>query len=292
MSRRLLTVAVLMTSLSVFCASALGQSLVREEGANAAALGVADAVRSTAVGSTSLFFNPAAMHQMLQYAIETGYQYNSPTAGHVFTTSVVDSATNQMLAMGLSYSYVTGEELTTDLDRSGHMLRIAMASGYRGKDFSVHAGIGMRYLSLTIDDDANAEAFTLDAGVLITLANMFRLAVVGHNLIETDLSETPRQLGLGASVLWKRLILSFDAVLDFETLDETEAQYNVGLEYAIGGQVPVRVGYQHDQIMNMQSITGGIGYVSRVMALDFGFRQNLERKDDNIFSFNVKAFIP
>lgn len=293
MYRRSISLSLSLLSFVALMATAEAQQIhAREEGASASALGVADAVRSTAVGASALFFNPAAMHQMLQYAIESGYQYHSPTAGHIFNASIVDSATNQMLAMGLAYSYVTGEEQSTSLTRTGHMLRVGLATGYRTREFSIHAGVGVRYLSLTIDDDASAEGFTLDTGILFTLNNMFRLAVVGHNLIETELSETPRRLGVGGSVLWRRFLVSFDSVLDFETLEDTEAQYNVGMEYSIGGRVPLRVGYQNDKIRGTQAITGGIGYVSRVVAMDFGFKQNLDDKRDNIFSLNVRAFIP
>lgn len=274
-------------------AAAAQQSNGREEGANAASLGVADAVRSSAVGPTALYFNPGAMHQFRQYTIETGYQFVSPYDGHVFTASIVDSATNDMLSAGFSYSYLMGHEMQNeDTDRTGHMVRAALASGYRSEDFTVHAGVGIRYLDLTVGADGVADGFTMDVGVLVVFKGMFRIAVVGHNLIETDLSETPRRLGLGASVLYHSLLVSFDSVVDFESLDSTEAQYNVGVEYAIGGQVPLRIGYQYDRILDRMAITGGIGYVSRVIAVDFGFAQNLDNQQDNIFSLNVRAFIP
>ena len=264
----------------------------REEGANATSLGVSDAVRSTAVGTTALYFNPAAMHQFRQYAVETGYQFVSPYDGHVFSVGVVDSATNEMLAAGFSYSYLMGHELGNDIERTGHMIRGGLASGYRSQSISAHAGVGIRYLDLTVGDEGTADGLTLDAGALIVLSNMFRLAVVGHNLIQTDLSETPRQLGLGASVLWYSLLISFDAVLDFETRETTEVQYNGGLEYAIGGQIPLRLGYQYDRLTDRQQVSGGIGYVSSVLAIDFGFSQSLHDETDNIFSLNTRVFIP
>ena len=275
-----------------------GPASAREEGANASSLGVADAVRSSAVGTTALYFNPAAMSQFMQYAVETGYQFVSPLDGHVFTASVVDSATNQGLAAGFSYSYITGHEFDTDLDRTGHMVRGGLATGWRGRNIALHAGIGLRYLDLSIGEDTTASGLTLDAGALMVLGDMFRVGVVGDNLIAADLTETPRRLGIGTSLLYHSLLVSFDAVLDFETLTDeagdavTEAQYNTGLEFAVGGQVPLRVGYQYDKIVERQSITGGIGYVSRVVAVDFGFSQNLDNKDDNIFSLNVRVFVP
>ncbi len=264
----------------------------REEGANSASLGVGDAVRSSGVGTTALYFNPAGMHQFLQYAVETGYQFIAPLEGHAFTASMVDSATNRALAAGISYTYITGNELLTDLSRSGHMIRGGLASGWHGKNLSVHAGAGIRYLSLDIDG-GSATGFTMDVGALLVVNGMFRLGIVGHNLIETQLEETPRRMGIGTSLLYYSLLVSFDAIMDFESnAEQTEVEYNAGLEYAISGTIPLRVGYRHNEYLDQRYVTGGIGYVSKVVAVDFGFAQSVDKKDDNIFSLNVKAFIP
>jgi hypothetical protein len=278
---------VFLLTIFAFTTNATAQ---HEEGANAVSLAVADAVRSSAVGSTALYFNPAAMHQFIQYSVETGYQFLNSNQGHVFTASAVDSATNQSLAAGMSYSYIRGDS-PANLDRKGHQIRGGMATGYRGRDFSGHIGVGLRYLDLTVDDEKKDD-ITIDVGGLLVFNNILRIAAVGHNLIESDFIEAPRRVGLGTSLFYKGFLVSFDTVLDFETLSHTEAQYNLGAEYAIANQLPLRVGYQMDKISDTQYITGGLGYVSRTVAIDFGFRQNLKNKDDNIFSFNLRFFIP
>lgn len=264
----------------------------REEGASANSLGVADAVRSSASGPAALFFNPAGMHQFMSYAVETGYTYSQPLDGHVFSIGIVDSATNGNIAAGVSYTYIHGNEAFSDTDRTGHNVRFALASGYRGKDWSLHAGVGGRYLDLTIGGSGEASAFTLDSGLLFTYNGMFRLGVVGHNLLPTNMSEARRAVGLGTSFYYESLLIGFDAVLDFETFEDTKAQLNAGIEYAIGGRVPIRVGFQHDQVVDRQYVTGGIGYVSRIVAADFGFAQSVENPEDNVFSINVRVFIP
>lgn len=279
-------------SLSLLLATLAAPAWAREEGATASSLALSDSVRSSAVGPSALFFNPAAMHQFTQYTVETGYQFVAPIDGHVFTAGLVDSATNQAIAAGFAYSYVTGSELSSDLNRSGHLIRGGLASGYRGKKWAVHGGVGIRYIDLEVGDGGEATGFTVDVGALFVFDNMFRVAVVGHNLIETNLAETPRRMGVGTSILISHFLASFDAVIDFETSEKTEAQLNGGLEYAIGGQVPLRVGYQYDRITDSQFISGGIGYVSRVVAADFGFRQNLNSGTDNIFSLSVRVFVP
>jgi hypothetical protein len=152
--------------------------------------------------------------------------------------------------------------------------------------------VGGRYLDLTIGGSGEASAFTLDSGLLFTYNGMFRLGVVGHNLLPTNMSEARRAVGLGTSFYYESLLIGFDAVLDFETFEDTKAQLNAGIEYAIGGRVPIRVGFQHDQVVDRQYVTGGIGYVSRIVAADFGFAQSVENPEDNVFSINVRVFIP
>ncbi|MFT5429543.1 MAG: hypothetical protein ACI9OJ_000214 [Myxococcota bacterium] len=272
--------------------SASGQ--YREESAPAQGLGLADAVRSSATGPTALYFNPAGMHQMLHYAIEAGYTYNQAFDSHAISASIVDSATNEHIAAGFGYAYITGSELAdADSSRSGHLIRGALASGYRFDGGSVHLGVGIRYLSLSIGEDGSAEAFTMDTGLMIVYQNMIRFGIVGHNLLETDVSETPRRLGTGISLFTSGLLVGFDVVMDFETLESTEAKYNVGIEYTAAGIVPIRLGYTNDQVFGgRQLITGGIGYVSRVVAADFSFGVNPTDSDDAIFSFNARFFVP
>ena len=264
----------------------------REEGASANSLGVADSVRSSASGPAALYFNPAGMHQFMSYAVETGYTYSQSLDAHVASVGIVDSATNGSIAAGIAYNYIHGSEYFSDVDRTGHNVRFGLASGYRGQDWSIHAGVGGEYLDLNIGPSGNASAFTLDAGLLFTYKGMFRLGAVGHNLIETELSEARRTMGLGTSFYYESLLIGFDAVLDFETKAATEAQLNAGIEYAIGGRVPLRVGFQYDQVVGRQYVTGGIGYISRIVAADFGFAQNVENKSDNIFSINIRVFVP
>lgn len=265
----------------------------REQGASGSALGVGDAVHSTAVGPAAVFFNPAGLHQFIQYAIETGYQFDQPYGGHVFAASAADSASNQWVAMGTTYSYFFGHELATDESRRGHSFRVAAATGFRGESYSLHLGTTYRYMQIDVGDSGKSVAHSMDVGALITVKGLFRFGITGHNLIPTGLSEAPRQLGMGVSVFYQNFLGAFDAVLDFDSkVGKTDANLHVGLEYAIAGIVPLRLGYIADRIGGTHYVTGGIGYVSKYVAVDFGFRQSVIDGKDNLFSLNVRAFIP
>ncbi len=279
----------------VACSTFVGTATAQDLSNTAAGTALSGAVRSAAVGPTALVYNPAAMHQIIQYSIDTGYHYNAPARGHAFTAAIVDSKTNQDIAAGISYTYIMDESFANNgglADRIGHMIRAGFASGYRTDGMALHIGMGIAYLDSDLEGDNRNKAFTLDAGALLVVNNIFRIGVVGHNLIESKTTELPRQLGVGASILVSGFLASFDAVLDFETLDKTTNQYNVGLEYSVAERFPLRVGYQYDEIVDARYISGGIGFVAQTMGFEFGFRQNIDNKEDSFFAFNLRTYLP
>jgi hypothetical protein len=101
-----------LAGLGALVASALAAppAAAREDGAPAAALGLADAVRSSATGAAGLYFNPAGMGLNHQYSFEAGYSFTKDQPGHAVGASAVDSKTNPALAMGMAYTFITSEE--------------------------------------------------------------------------------------------------------------------------------------------------------------------------------------
>jgi len=279
--------------LALFCSTGVAQA--QDLANTAAGTALSGAVRSAAVGPTALAYNPAAMHQVLQYAVDTGYYYNAPSSAHGFTAAIVDSKTNQMLAAGFSYTYLMDQSLGANqklMDRSGHIVRGALASGYRSQGLNIHVGSSITYFDSDLSGGDRTKSVTVDAGILAVINDMFRLAVVGHNLVESKSDDLPRRLGIGTSIFFSSFLLSFDAVLDFETLDHTAALYKVGTEYSIAERFPIRVGYEYNDLIQEQYISGGVGFVTQVIGFEFGFRQNLTDKKDNLFSFNLRAYLP
>lgn len=274
---------------------------VREGAAGMGALGKADAVRASGFANDALYFNPAAMAQVMMYSIETGYTYQNEVMGHVFDVSIVDSTTNQYIALGLGYSYFDTQQLRgatipgTD-SRSGHQLRAALASGYRGKDFSAFAGAGVRWMNLKIADNDPLDPVTMDAGILLVIKDLVRLGVTGHNLIEhpDERLEMPRQIGVGTSVVVSQFLAEFDAVVDFDSRDDTRAQYSVGLEYDVAGMLPLRIGYMYSDILERHRISAGLGYYSQVVAVDLGYMQDVSSADksDATVGLDLRIFLP
>ncbi len=286
-------------ALTAAVAAAPAPASARDEAAPANALGVADAVRGTATGLSALVFNPAGMSLIRQYALDVGWTYQDALDGHGLNASAVDSSTNPALALGVSYTYVSSE--LGVLDRDGSRIRGALSTGFRGQDFGLYVGLGGQYTDLTIgasDGDVgpqdDVEFFTLDGGLLLQLGSMFSLGVTGHNLIDTKaVAEAPRSIGFGAAALFDALTLSFDAVLDLQSLeDETATHWAFGAQYLIEGLVVVRAGFGIDGLTDTNRFSVGAGYVSKALAVDVGFSRTLSDEATNTFAVNARLFLP
>jgi len=272
----------------------------REDGAPAMSLGTGDAVRASAVGSSALYFNPGGMPRLKQYAIEAGYSFLNTLGGHSFGVGMVDSATNDALAMGFQYNYVLGKR--DGRDREGHNLRGGLATGYATKDFAIYGGLGVRYTNFIVgagDDPKNAESddiefFTLDAGLVLTISDMFRIGVVGQNLLDAkNVREAPRSVGVGVGLQLEAFELNIDANLDIQTDPETPlVSWHFGAQYLIENLVVVRLGFVYDQGTDDKRIAGGASYVSKLVGVDLGFQQSIDNGDDTIFSLGVRVFLP
>ena len=272
----------------------------REDGAPAVSLGSGDSVRASAVGTSALFFNPGGMPRVKQYAIEAGYNFLNTLGGHSFGVSMVDSATNDALDMGFHYNYILSKR--DGKDRDGHSLRGGLGTGYATQDWAIYGGIGVRYTSLAVgktDNGINAEVddiefFTMDAGLVLTISDMFRLGVVGQNLIDTkSLRDAPRTIGVGAAVQVDAFELGVDANVDIGTdLSTPLVSWHFGAQYLIESMVAVRLGFVYDQGRDDKRIAGGASYVSKLVGVDLGFQQSLDNGDDTIFSLGVRVFLP
>lgn len=298
-------------SITALCLLIASAAQAREEGAPATALGMSDAVRAAAVGTTGLFFNPAGIGLVSQYAVEAGYSFAPDLAGHAVGAYAVDSRTNQALAMGTGYTFIfsevpglNSEGKTIMRDRTGHQVRAGLASGWDWDNFGFRVGVGVRYQTLTVgssDNYANGqhddvEFFTMDAGLVLDIYQMFRVAVVGHNLIDTGpnaRSTSPRSIGLGAAGMFDAFQVTFDADLDVMTDSSgVLASYGVGAQYLIAGIIVVRAGFGYRGLDADKSLSAGVGYMSSSLAADVSFSKSIDDADAAVLSLSIRYFLP
>ena len=274
---------------------------IREDGAPTSSLGMADAVRANATGATALYFNPAGMSLLRQYAIEAGYNFANALDGHTFNTSIVDSKTNGALGMGFGYAYVSS--VLSGKDRDGHTMRGALSTGYRGKGFSIYIGASVRYAELAkgeADTEENGlsddtKFITMDAGLIATLGQYFSLGVVGRNLIDAKaLHEAPRSVAFGIAGSYKGFRVSADLDLDIQTNEDEKpiVGYAIGAQYLIRGMILLRAGFTGAGVSGENKLAFGAAYISKTMGVDVGVRHNLDRSVDTHFGLSVKFFLP
>jgi len=266
-------------------------TLAREEGAPASALGTADAVRATSVGTAGLYFNPAGMGLVSQYAIEAGYTYSGNLDAHAVGAAAVDSKTNQMIAMGVGYAFLLGEE--DGHSRDGHQIRGGFASGWESEDFGFHLGAVGRYFTLNRQGLSDSEFFTLDVGVILEIMQMFRIGVVGTSLIDTKTEEAPRQVGVGGAFTYGAFQASFDVNMDIQTDPESLfPEYGAGAQYLIENIFVVRAGFSMGGIEEHKTLALGAGYVSTALAADVSFSKRTDIAGGAVVSLAVRYFMP
>jgi hypothetical protein len=276
---------------AVLIVTAAPSTLAREDGAPAAALGTADSVRATAVGAAGLYFNPAGMGIASQYAIEAGYSYSDTMKAHAVGAAAVDSKTNQAFAMGVGYTFLLGQG--EGFERDGHQIRGGLAGGWDFGGVEFRVGVGGRYLTLDRLAGSDPNFFTLDAGIIVEVMQMFRVGLVGQNLIDTKTEYAPRQLGAGAAFTYEAFQASFDVNLDLQTdPDNLFAQYSGGLQYLFGGIVVARAGVSFGGLEDHTSVAFGLGYVSTTLALDAGFSTYVDISGGALFSMSLRYFLP
>ena len=263
----------------------------REDGAPAAALGTADAVRATAVGASGLYFNPAGMGIASQYAIEAGYSYSDAMQSHAIGAAAVDSKTNQAFAMGVGYTFLLGQG--EGFERDGHQIRGGLAGGWDFGEVEFRVGVGARYLTLDRLAGSDPNFFTLDAGIIVEVMQMFRVGIVGQNLIDTKSDYAPQQLGVGAAFNYDAFQASFDVNLDLQTdPDNLFPQYSAGLQYLIAGIVVARAGVTMGGIEDHTAVAFGLGYVSTSLAVDAAFSTYADVSGGTLFSMSLRYFLP
>ncbi|MEZ4432189.1 MAG: hypothetical protein R3F65_07215 [bacterium] len=109
--------------------------------------------------------------------------------------NIVDSKTQQNLAVGVSYGYQFTDS-DAPVRSEGHDVRLALSHPVSDR---FHMGVGLRYLHLDREADEgeveDLKGFTLDAGLLFDLGEGAACGGEWENLIDLDDASVPRLLG-------------------------------------------------------------------------------------------------
>ncbi|MBM4394691.1 MAG: hypothetical protein FJ087_03260 [Deltaproteobacteria bacterium] len=263
----------------------------REPGASARALGVGDAVQAIGLGTAGLYFNPATLSQIQQYAIDAGYGYDHQRGVHNAHVSISDSQTNPEFAGGVGYTYFRSDRVAASFQ--GHDVRAALSAMFGSEAVSFGFGAGFRYLKVSGDLASDSvSAPTLDLGALLGVADKFWLGIAGQNLITFSSAHAPRTLGIGAGATVSIVNIGSGVVLDFETKDETLASPAGGIEVVVMNALAIRSGFTWDRGTGQKRMTGGLGYISQFVGVDLGYGHDVTNRDNWLLQSSIRVFLP
>ncbi|MFH1532579.1 MAG: hypothetical protein ABIK09_17785 [Pseudomonadota bacterium] len=269
--------------------------------------GLAGAGRSFATASNALFLNPAGLALVTQYVIEGVYSVGFDPLTHAVGTNWTDSYMNPWAAAGLGYSYLEGPDDGT-LSKGAHALNGGLAFPVLKGDTKLIFGTNIHWFREMKGklNGKNRDLVTADLGVILSIQDMFRLGVVGYNLLSLVDSKYKPGLGVGASLWWNRLVLAFDVIADWDHFDEdkaalglsgTDAVSAFGMTYAGGVIVAasnmfmVRAGASHDQLNVRTEVSMGLSFMfPKGFGLEVGYHANVSDWEDSFLSVGLQLY--
>lgn len=236
--------------------------------------------RSLAMGGTygasgrsadAIFGNPASMSMIPAYRVSFAGGWSPDTKSGLANAALMDSKSGPV-AGGLSYNYVSGGR---GVDRrDAHITTVATSLPLF--EFLL-AGFSTHYVVMT--GARNANAMTVDGGVVIRFGEAFQLGASGHNLIPIYNPDLP--LYWRGSMGFDLKFLNVAADVRMEP-DRAISPYslNAGLELAFISWLPLRGGWSTDFADHSHTVSGGLGFDWGSGGLDFGYRQRLGASPD------------
>ncbi len=269
--------------------------------------GLAGAGRSFATASNALFLNPAGLALATQYAIEGVYSVGFDPVTHSVGTNWTDSYMNPWVAAGLGYSYLEGPADGT-LSKGAHALNGGIAVPALKGPTKLIIGTNFHWFRELAGSakGGKRDLFTMDLGVILSIKDMFRFGVVGYNLLSLVDSKYKPSLGVGASFWWKRLVVAFDVVADWDHFDEsktglglsgTDAVSDFGMSY-MGGIIiaaskmfMIRAGASHDQLNVRTEASLGLSLMlPKGFGMELAYHANVLDWEDSFLSVGIQLY--
>jgi hypothetical protein len=239
-------------------------------------------VRASAVSTSALAYNPAALVLGRLYHIEGVVDYSSAWSGAALGAAVVDSSTSR-IAAGIAFrGFLSGDVGVGGIDG-----RAGLAFPFSDQ---VSIGLGGRYLSLEYDNVTSAgrktetglvQGFTMDASVRVAPVPAFSIAALAVNFIDLDSPYAPVMVG-GSLAYTAASIVTFglDTLVDISTFKTAGVNIGGGVEFLIANIAPVRLGYAFDTKRELHILSGGAGYTDRSVGFDLSIQQQVSGEND------------
>jgi hypothetical protein len=296
MQSRLVGGGILALLFSLVSGEAHAQSVT--EALSPRSVGMGEALRGAATGALAPLLNPAGAALTKSYVFEGFYGFRPEDHSHVEAVSLCDSVTTNVAAC-LSYDHLSAspEYMLGTGERSSH--RFALTTAVPVSD-AIFFGITQKYViydeTMMLDPVVQVEkkGYLVDFGLTLKVMDTLNLGVAGYNLIGADDAEYSRALGGGlAWNILPNLLAAFDARYNFIT--ET-TRLGGGMELfwnsVDDAGMPLRFGCVHDTLGNVTALTGGLGFVSSRVGIDFSLRKDISNGDELMMQASLRLFFP
>lgn len=236
-------------------------------------------------GNDGLFVNVASIAARRRYAVDTMLlvdRRGADTVGQWYGTSVVDSMSSPVTA-AVAYARAQKGEYT------GNEWHLALAGPVMEK---LYVGVAGKYYSLK--GPQNVSAATVDAGLFWQVADYVSVGAAAYNLVPIgNAAIGPRGAGAGLAVGSDQSVqFTADWRTDFDRHDKTTNRYGIGAEILLGQLVPIRGGWQRDEVLDIDWWSIGAGLVSQSgVALDIGYRQGVKEPSARTIAASLRVFL-
>jgi hypothetical protein len=246
-------------------------------------LGLAGAYTAIADDAAAIFMNPAGLAQRRAYTVDINYQTDKVPDSKLSGISIIDSQTTS-LAVGLAY-YKMERDYYPALSDKEEAFALALSEMYSPNLF-----IGLTYKYLKQRHDTKNDD-TGDFGILYRFDPQLSFALVGKNLIDTEIEEMHKLYTGGISYITKiGLGLSFDITKDDSTKAEKDITYSCGVDFLGLRGIKLRGGYMVDKIQDKKFYSFSVGYETSGFSLGYAVLRDEVDQDNIIHNFSLKMF--
>lgn len=245
---------------------------------HARAIGMGGAYEALGYGADAIRGNPAALSLYKRFILELNGSWDVPLGYGAASVRTADSST--FVAAGVAYDFAT---YGSDARRWAHLVTVAAAVPALKW---LHLGLAL--VNHNILGASSTNSVTLNAGILFRPVQWLTFGASAHNIISNFNVDIPRYFVASAgAIIVNQVTLAFDAHFDINK-SYLRMAYHGGAEWLIAKMVPVRLGYEYNDIVGAQYVSGGIGYFSAGSGVDIAYRHELNGRGGKMVTLTLK----
>ncbi len=234
--------------------------------------------RGTAEPTDSLYLNPAMVSQLSSKYFSFNYAKNN------WGLSIADNGREVLFPAGLQY--VRKETNTLDTQQ----ISLLLSQGF-WQNFSIGANISMLEYNLLVPVDQKFKQTTGDIGFAF-ITDVIGIGLVANKVFSTDTDlvdalEVQKTIGLGSNYTYMNFIRFR---FDIESGPENKTDRLIfmgGTETFVNDWIIVRLGYQNNNVLGRNYISGGLGFTGPQFGLNYGYISNVADKADDKHSIDL-----